>query len=83
MITIKLPCEHKRLFSRESAADFSYLAARYESAVMFLHGNRTINGKSLLGLLSFGNVQNGDVYVAIDGADEAEAEAAIRDFFHI
>lgn len=80
MITIHIPRRQQRMFTRESAADFSRMAARFESAVMFQHGSRTINGKSLLGLLSFGDVA-ADVLVSIDGADEVAAERDVRAFF--
>lgn len=83
MILIPLPQIHRRLFTHDSAADFSCLTARFESSIMLLHGNRTINAKSLLGLLSIGDVRGDEVFLSIDGADEKEAAGEMHRYFGI
>lgn len=60
-------------FKREQAILLSNTANDYVSHIMMEYGNRTINGKSLLGLLSLGAVGPEPVKLRIEGDDEREA----------
>ena len=53
------------------------LVSRYSSRVIFEHRMRTINGKSMLGLLSLG-VTDSPVTMMVDGEDEEEAAQEIK-----
>ena len=55
-----------------------YVAGKYNARILFEHNNRTINGKSMLGILSMGVTGSDPVTLSIDGEDEKEAMAEIR-----
>lgn len=55
-----------------------HLAGKFSSRVLFEHRNRTINGKSMLGLLSMGATGECPVTVIVDGEDEEEACQEIK-----
>lgn len=71
----------KPLFNREKAAVFTHILSRFEASVMICDRNRSINAKSLLGLLSLGRTDDHRVEFTIDGPDEQEALEAIKAFF--
>jgi phosphotransferase system HPr (HPr) family protein len=64
--------------TRLRAEKFVVEACRFESSIIIRHSNRTINGKSMLGLLSLGKI-DGDVTLICDGADEKRAGLILRD----
>ena len=49
------------------------LAGRFASHILFEYKNRTINGKSMLGLLSMGVTGKAPIILTADGEDEARA----------
>ena len=49
------------------------LASRYESTVFLIDGNKRINAKSIMGMMSLGLGAGEKVTVVTDGVDEAEA----------
>lgn len=49
---------------------FVRVASRFSSRIIIEHKNRTINGKSMLGLLSLGATGEDDVYLNVEGEDE-------------
>ena len=49
------------------------IAGRFTSRILFEHKNGTINGKSMLGLLSMGVTDHDPVTLIVDGDDEEEA----------
>ena len=49
---------------------FVRVASRFSSRIILEHKNRTINGKSMLGLLSLGATGDDEVYLVIEGEDE-------------
>lgn len=54
-----------------------HLAGKYSSRILFEHQNRTINGKSMLGLLSMGITGEKPVTMIVEGEDEALAAQEI------
>ena len=60
-----------------AAARFVQLAGRFQSAVRVSVAGRTTDGKSILGLLLLAAAQGTVVSIETDGADEAEALAAL------
>ena len=55
------------------ATYFIQKANEYKSSLWLEMGDRRINAKSLLGVLSMGVVQDSDVTLITDGPDEEEA----------
>ena len=61
------------------AAMFVQVAGRFASQILVEKGNKKINAKSIMGVLSLG-VQKGDkIYVFANGKDELEAIAAMEE----
>ena len=48
-------------------------ASQFESSVYLKSGNRTVNAKSIMGVMGMGLKSGDDVAVVTDGSDEAEA----------
>lgn len=55
-----------------------HLAGRFSSRILFEHKNRTINGKSMLGLLSMGVTGDNPVTLIVEGEDEEQAAQEIK-----
>ncbi|MDD2647630.1 MAG: HPr family phosphocarrier protein [Eubacteriales bacterium] len=62
---------------RRDAAKLVQIASRFESRLVIEHDSKVINAKSMLGLLSLGQIQAGKVYLVADGDDEKAAVDAI------
>ena len=60
------------------AGDIAEAAIKYKKCEVYLaSGGRTVNGKSLLSLLSLGIKQNTEVEIICDGEDEEAAMKSI------
>ena len=55
------------------ATYFIQTANEYQASIWLEMGDRRINAKSLLGVLSMGVIQGSSVYLIADGTDENEA----------
>ena len=55
-----------------------HTAGEFASRIIFVHRNRTINGKSMLGILSLGVTEHEPVTLIVDGEDEEKAFEAIK-----
>lgn len=60
-----------------AAARFVRLAGRYRSQIRVARGQRTMDGKSILGLLLLAAARGSEITISADGPDEAEALAAL------
>ena len=49
-------------------------ASQFDSKVYIQSGDRKINAKSIMGMMSLGLAQNEEVIVSAEGTDEAEAD---------
>ncbi len=56
------------------------VASQYDSTVYLQAGNRKVNAKSIMGMMSLGLDAGESVTVIVDGADENEALAAIEQY---
>ena len=69
------------MMTREAAA-VAHALKGYESRVLLRRGEMTVNGKSLMGIVSLGIRDGQRITVLADGPDEADAlayfEAAMR-----
>ena len=62
----------------KSAALLVQAASKFESQVLIESGNKKVNAKSIMGVLSLGIKQGETVYVIANGKDEKEAVTAIE-----
>lgn len=56
------------------------LASRYDSSIYLEKGNRSINAKSIMGMMTFGLVSGETITISAAGSDENEAVEAISAF---
>ncbi|AEV95458.1 phosphocarrier protein HPr [Pediococcus claussenii] len=54
-------------------------ASKFNSDVQLTYKDKSVNLKSIMGVMSLGVGQNSDVTISADGADEAEAISALED----
>ena len=55
-------------------------ASQFDSKVYIQSGDRKINAKSIMGMMSLGLAQNEEVIVSAEGTDEAEAVDTLTDY---
>jgi phosphocarrier protein len=60
-----------------AAARFVRLAGQFRSQIRVTRGQRTMDGKSILGLLLLAAARGAEIHISADGPDEAEALAAL------
>ena len=63
-----------------AAARFARLASQFEARVWVEHGWRTVDGKSILGLLLLSAAHGAEVAIAADGPDAEAAVAVLTRF---
>jgi len=61
------------------AALFVQVASRFESQILIERGNKKVNAKSIMGVLSLGIKQGDSIFVLANGRDEKDAVAAIEE----
>lgn len=67
-------------FEARPIANLVQVANRYESKIYLEHGDSRVNAKSIMGMLSLALLNGEEILVDAEGADEAEAVAAIEEF---
>lgn len=60
------------------AAMFVQVAGRFTSKILVEKGNKKIDAKSIMGILSLSVKQGEKIYIFADGKDEVDAIAAIE-----
>jgi phosphotransferase system HPr (HPr) family protein len=60
-----------------AAAKFVGVAARFQSQIRVTRGQRTMDGKSILGLLLLAAARGSELTITAEGPDEADAIAAL------
>jgi phosphocarrier protein len=60
-----------------AAAKFVHLAARYASQVRVSREGRTMDGKSIMGILLLAAAPGASIVITADGPDEAEAAESL------
>ena len=60
-----------------AAARFVQLASRFRSRITLTRDSRTMDGKSILGILLLAAARGSTLVVAAEGADEADAVEAL------
>ena len=64
-----------------AAGEFVKIAAQFQSSVTVYNGERSANGKSILGLASLAAARGTTVRIEVDGPDENSAQKAIEALF--
>lgn len=64
-------------FDARQVAFFVQTASKFESKVMITIDNKTVNAKSIMGVISLGISQGQEVKVVAEGNDEAAAAEEI------
>ncbi|MEJ8553511.1 HPr family phosphocarrier protein [Tepidibacter sp. Z1-5] len=64
------------------AALFVQTASKFKSEISIEKGNKKVNGKSIMGVLTLGASSGDKVTIIIDGSDEDEAIKVIEEFFN-
>ena len=67
-------------FEARPIANLVQVANRYESKIYLEHGDSRVNAKSIMGMMSLALLNGEELLVDAEGADEAEAVAAIEEF---
>ena len=67
-------------FEARPIANLVQVANRYESKIYLEHGDSRVNAKSIMGMMSLALLNGEEILVDGEGADEAEAVAAIEEF---
>ena len=78
MIRRSLRIRNRLGLHARAAARFVHTASRFRSQVSASRDGRTMDGKSILGILLLAAPQGALIEVAVDGPDEAEAMAALE-----
>ena len=77
MISNQLSIINRLGLHARAAAKFVNLANQFESTISVSRNSRTINGKSIMGLMMLAAAKGSEITVSIDGSDEQDAMAAI------
>lgn len=56
------------------------VASQHESSIYIESGNKKVNAKSIMGMMTLGLETGAEITVIADGKDEAEALSSIEDF---
>ena len=67
-------------FEARPIANLVQVANRHESKIYLEHGDSRVNAKSIMGMMSLALLNGEEILVDAEGADEAEAVAAIEEF---
>lgn len=64
-----------------AAGEFVKVASQFAAEITVHNGEKSANGKSILGLASLAAARGAEVRVTIDGPDEAKAQKALEQLF--
>lgn len=73
MKSIQITVENKVGLHARPATLFVRAAQKHKSTIMVSYNGKTVNAKSLLGLLSLGAAKDAEITIAAEGGDEEEA----------
>jgi phosphotransferase system HPr (HPr) family protein len=77
MVAGRLPITNALGLHARAAARFVRLASLFKSQIRVTRGSRTVDGKSILGLLLLAAAKGTEIDLTVEGDDEDEALAAI------
>lgn len=73
----------KEGFHARPASQFVKMANGYQSEVSLSYQENTVNGKSIMGILTLGAACGSEVTLTVEGEDEAEALSALGAFVKV
>ncbi len=76
-ITLKIT--NKAGLHARPAALFAQKASAFKSTIMLLKGEKSVNAKSIIGIMGLGVKQGESLLLKIEGPDEKEAAIALED----
>lgn len=79
MITKKLTILNKLGIHARPAAQFVRVASRFQADVTVEKDDESVDGKSIMGLMMLAVGCGAEITVIVDGADEAQAMAALEE----
>ena len=71
--TVKLP----NYVEARPVAEIVQTASQYESTIFLISGNKKINAKSIMGMMSLGLHNDEEICIEADGTDEEQAVDAV------
>ena len=81
MIKKSITISNKLGLHARASAKLTQLASRFQSAVWITKGTRRVNAKSIMGVMMLAAGIGSAVELETDGADEADAMAALERLF--
>lgn len=81
MIETELTVKNRAGIHTRPAASIVKLAARYQSDVFLMKDGFEINAKSIIGVMTLAADQGSALILRVNGADEAQASADIKQLF--
>ena len=79
MLEKKVTIINKLGLHARAAAKFVSCASRYGSVIELIKGSRTVNGKSIMGVMMLAASKGTELILRVEGEDEDVALAAIDD----
>lgn len=77
MVHKVLEITHAEGLRSKAAAMFVQTASKFDSQILIEKGNKKINAKSIMGVLSLGVVKGESIHLVATGEDEKEAVSTI------
>lgn len=81
MIETELTVKNRAGIHTRPAASIVKLAARYQSDVFLMKDGFEINAKSIIGVMTLAADQGSSLILRVNGADEVQASADIKQLF--
>lgn len=78
MVQAEILITNKLGLHARAAAKFVTLASSFKSDIKVARGSRTVNGKSIMGVMMLAAAKDNTIDVIVDGADEEEALVRIQ-----
>ena len=78
MLSRRLTIVNRLGLHARAAARLVGLTSQFASSIEIERNDKRVNGKSIMGVMMLAAAQGSEITVHVDGADEAEAMAAIE-----
>ena len=82
MIEQSITIVNKLGLHARAAAKFVMTASEFDSNIQVTRNGRTVNGKSIMGLMMLAAAKDTDIMIHIDGEDEQQALVAIENLIN-
>ena len=79
MVTQEVNVINRLGLHARAAAKFVTLASSFESDIRVARSGRTVNGKSIMGVMMLAAAKGTVIEISADGRDERQAIAALKD----